>query len=198
MDVGCLGDLPWIVGYILSIVFIETEATAMMFMGSEISSSSIEVMPNGIGSELEERPEILRMDQNPQQPALPLNPHALPAIPHAEQQAEIFHPAPAAGQLPIEGLLESQWVTDHENKVADLICELRKEDGLRLPAAHRLQEIVELLEHKYDVENLPAIIADLQANGRSSPFYKDSLTFYNDLKGVSETTLKHYYNNIVP
>lgn len=106
----------------------------MMFMGSEISSSSIEVMPNGIGSELEGRPEILRMDQNPQQPALPLNPHA-------EQQAEIFHPAPAAGQFPIEGLLESQWVTDRENKVADLICEFRKEDGLRLPAAHRLQEI---------------------------------------------------------
>lgn len=112
----------------------------MMFMGSEISSSSIEVMPNDIGSELEGRPEILRMDQNPQQPALPLNPHALPAIPHAEQ-AEISHPAPAAGQLPIEGLLESQWVSDRENKVADLICELRKEDGLRLPAAHRLQEI---------------------------------------------------------
>lgn len=85
----------------------------MMFMGSEISSSSIEVMPNGIGSELEGRPEILRMDQNPQQPALPLNPHA-------EQQAEMDHPAPAAGQLPIEGLLESQWVTDRENKVADL------------------------------------------------------------------------------
>ena len=71
------------------------------------------------------------MDQkNPQQPALPLNPHA-------EQQAEISHPASAAGQLPIEGLLESQGVTDRENKVADLICELRKEDGLRLPAPHR-------------------------------------------------------------
>ncbi|KAF3433477.1 hypothetical protein FNV43_RR24579 [Rhamnella rubrinervis] len=69
----------------------------MMFMGFEISSSSIEVMPNGIGT-----------------------------IPHAEQ-AEISHPAPAAGQLPIEGLLESQWVTDRENKVADLICELQKE-----------------------------------------------------------------------
>ena len=103
----------------------------MMFIDSEISSSSIEVMPNGIGSELEGRPEILRMDQkNPQQPALPLNPHA-------EQQAEISHPASAAGQLPIEGLLESQGVTDRENKVADLICELRKEDGLRLPAPHR-------------------------------------------------------------
>jgi hypothetical protein len=87
----------------------------MMFMGSEISSSSIEVMPNDIGSELEGRPEILRMDQNPQQPALPLNPHALPAIPHAEQ-AEISHPAPAAGQLPIEGLLESQWVSDREKQ----------------------------------------------------------------------------------
>lgn len=106
----------------------------MMFIDSEISS--IEVMPNGIGSELEGRPEIYRMDQeNPQQPALPLNPHA-------EQQAEMSHPAPAAGQLPIEGLLESQWVTDRENKVADLICELRKEDGLRLPAPHRAQEIL--------------------------------------------------------
>jgi hypothetical protein len=67
-DVGCLWDLPWIVGYMLSIVFIETETTAMMFMDSEIGSSSIEVPPNGIGSELEGRPEILRMDQNPQQP----------------------------------------------------------------------------------------------------------------------------------
>jgi hypothetical protein len=50
-----LWDLPWIVGYILSILFSETEATAMMFIDSEISSSSIEVMPNGIGSELEVR-----------------------------------------------------------------------------------------------------------------------------------------------
>ncbi|KAF8377931.1 hypothetical protein HHK36_031319 [Tetracentron sinense] len=43
----------------------------MMFLGLryEISSSSIEVMPNGIRSELEGRPEILRMDPNPQQPA---------------------------------------------------------------------------------------------------------------------------------
>ena len=91
-DVGYLWDLPWIVGYILSILFSETEATAMMFIDSQISSSSIEVMPNGIGSELEGRPEILRMDQkNPQQPALPLNPHA-------EQQTEISHPASAAGQ----------------------------------------------------------------------------------------------------
>jgi len=63
-DVGCLWDLPWIVGYMLSIVFIET--TAMMFMDSAICSSSIE--PNGIGSELEGRPEIFKMDQNPQQP----------------------------------------------------------------------------------------------------------------------------------
>ncbi|KAJ4941325.1 hypothetical protein NE237_026734 [Protea cynaroides] len=38
----------------------------MMWLG--ISSSS-EVMPNGIGSELEGRTEILRMDQNPDQPA---------------------------------------------------------------------------------------------------------------------------------
>lgn len=37
-DVGCLWDLPWIVGYMLSIVFIET--TAMMFMDSAICSSS--------------------------------------------------------------------------------------------------------------------------------------------------------------
>lgn len=56
-DVGCLWDLPWIVGYMLSIVFIET--TAMMFMDSAICSSSIE--PNGIGSELEGRPEIFKM-----------------------------------------------------------------------------------------------------------------------------------------
>ena len=49
------------VGYMLSIVFIET--TAMMFMDSAICSSSIE--PNGIGSELEGRPEIFKMDQNP-------------------------------------------------------------------------------------------------------------------------------------
>lgn len=52
----------------LSIVFIETETTAMMFMDSEICSSSIEVPPNGIGSELEGRPEIFKMDNNPQQP----------------------------------------------------------------------------------------------------------------------------------
>ena len=48
----------------LSIVFIET--TAMMFMDSAICSSNIE--PNGIRSELEGRPEIFKMDQNPQQP----------------------------------------------------------------------------------------------------------------------------------
>lgn len=66
----------------------------MMFMDS--ASSSIEVMPNGIGSEFPGRPEILRMDQqNPPQPALPLNPKAQPAIPHAEQP-------PAAEKLPIK------------------------------------------------------------------------------------------------
>lgn len=204
-DVGCLWDLPWIVGYMLSIVFIETETTAMMFMDSEIGSSSIEVPPNGIGSELEGRPEILKMDPNPQQPALPLNPHEAPttphapqSMPHAEQEAELAHPAPEAGQVPIEALLEPQWVTDREDLLGDLILEFRGKDGLRPPAPHRLQAIVELFENKFGVENLPAIIEDLQANGRSSPFYKDSLTFYNDLKGVSETTLKNYSNNRVP
>lgn len=33
--VGCLWDLPWIIGSMLSIVFIETETTAIQFMGSE-------------------------------------------------------------------------------------------------------------------------------------------------------------------
>lgn len=68
---GCFWDFLWIVGSMLSLVVSETEA---MEMG--LSSSSIEVMPSGIGSELEGRPEILRMDQNDQQAALPLNPHA--------------------------------------------------------------------------------------------------------------------------
>ena len=95
------------------------------FYGGDISSSS-EVMPHGIGSALEGRPEILRMDQqNPWQPALPLNPHAQPepAIPHAAQ-------APAAEELPIEGLLDSQWVTARENIVADLNSSLREDVDL--------------------------------------------------------------------
>lgn len=32
LDVGCLGDLAWIVGYILSLVFIETEAMPLFNM----------------------------------------------------------------------------------------------------------------------------------------------------------------------
>lgn len=88
-------------------------------------------------------------------------------------------------------------LTDRENKVADLICELRKEDGLRLPAPNRAQRIVELLEDEYGVEKAPPILTDLQANGRSSPFYRDSLTFYNDLKGVSEKTLEKSSFHIV-
>lgn len=56
-DMGCLWDRPWIIGYLLSIGFMEmeTESTPMILMGSEISSSSMEGMPNGIGSELEGR-----------------------------------------------------------------------------------------------------------------------------------------------
>lgn len=97
----------------------------MMFMGSDISSSSIEVMPNGIGSELEGRPEILRMDQNPQQLALPLNPHALPAIPHAEQQAEMNHPAPALGdpEIPLIPELPNPLIAD-EVRMWELYCRL--------------------------------------------------------------------------
>lgn len=32
LDVGCFWDLLWLVRYILYIVFIETEATALLFM----------------------------------------------------------------------------------------------------------------------------------------------------------------------
>lgn len=99
--VSCLWDWMWIVGDFLSILFIETEATAMMFMDSaDICSESSELRPNGIGSELGGRPEILQMGNNPQQPALP-NPHEAPttsnapqSMPHKEQEAELAHPAP--------------------------------------------------------------------------------------------------------
>ena len=59
---------------------------------------------------------------------------------------------------------------------------------MRLPAANRLQRIVELLEE--GVQNLFFMVYDLQVNGRSSQTYKDSLTFFNELKGVSEKELK--------
>lgn len=101
--VSCLWDLPWIVADIFSILFIETEATAMKFMDC---NSSSELRPNGgIGSELGGRPEIFQMENNPQEPDLPLNPHEAPttsnapqSMPHREQEAELAHPAPQEWQ----------------------------------------------------------------------------------------------------
>lgn len=78
MNVGCVGDILWLVSHFVCILFNETENTAMIcFMDSYIISSPNEVVPNVTGSELVGGPEILRMDQG--------NPDAPPAIPHAEQ-----------------------------------------------------------------------------------------------------------------
>lgn len=62
VDVGCLWDFPWLLGYFVCIIFNDTEGTALFFMGGDIYSSS-EVMPTGFGSELEGRPEILRIKE---------------------------------------------------------------------------------------------------------------------------------------
>lgn len=63
--VSCLWDLPWIVGHILSILFIETEATVIE---SGICSSSGELRSHEMGGELGGRPEIFQMEKNPQEP----------------------------------------------------------------------------------------------------------------------------------
>lgn len=98
-------------------------------------------------------------------------------MPHAEQPQ-------AAEEGPNGSPAEALWVTEQENRVGDLIFKFRGEDRMRLPAANRLQRIVELLEE--GVQNLFFMVYDLQVNGRSSFSnwaYKDSLTFFNELKG---------------
>lgn len=53
VNVGCVGDILWLVSHFVCILFNETENTAMIcFMDSYIISSPNEVVPNVTGSEL--------------------------------------------------------------------------------------------------------------------------------------------------
>lgn len=63
MNVGCVGDILWLVSYFVCILFNEIENIVMIcFMDSYIIFSLNEVVFNVIGSELVGGFEILRMD----------------------------------------------------------------------------------------------------------------------------------------
>lgn len=72
-------------------------------------------------------------------------------------------------------------LTDLENEVGDLICQLRRLEHMRSPAPYRLTHIVETLEEEHGLDQLPAILADLRENGLESPFYKRSKLIYDEL-----------------
>lgn len=88
----------------------------------------------------------------------------------------------------------SHWVTSREDKLGDLINELRKEEHMRPLAPYRLQDVVESLETHFSVENLDFIFNDMMQNRQNSSFYKDYAK--NDRNLPKEDELKAAFNNV--
>ncbi|GJT23668.1 cytochrome c oxidase subunit 3 [Tanacetum coccineum] len=59
----------------------------------------------------------------------------------------------------------SEWVTSRENRLGDLINELRGREHMRPLAPYRLQAVVDYLGSKYSVESLDEIILDVKEKG---------------------------------
>lgn len=187
---GCLGDLSWAVGpilYVLSAVVTETEATAMMFLGSD--TSSMEVAQDDIWRELD--PMEIDVELLPVPPA---NSPAPPATAPSHFPEEIAEDLDLLSKI---GELEGHWVTNQENALGDLILEFLKEEHMRAPAPNRLQRIVEMLEERHGVEKLPEMLSDLKENRLQSRFYKETKSFYNELRGASEDTLEKFSYKIL-
>ncbi|GJV44884.1 hypothetical protein Tco_1429420 [Tanacetum coccineum] len=68
----------------------------------------------------------------------------------------------------------SEWVTSRENRLGDLINELRGREHMRPLAPYRLQAVVDYLGSKYSVESLDEIIRDVKEKGVGSSFYNES------------------------
>ncbi|GJR92384.1 cytochrome c oxidase subunit 3 [Tanacetum coccineum] len=68
----------------------------------------------------------------------------------------------------------SEWVTSRENRLGDLINELRVRERMHRLAPYRLQAVVDYLESKYSVEALDEIIRDVKEKGVGSSFYNES------------------------
>nr|GEV62525.1 hypothetical protein [Tanacetum cinerariifolium] len=68
----------------------------------------------------------------------------------------------------------SEWVTSRENRLGDLINELRVRERMHRLAPYRLQAVVDYLESKHSVEALDEIIRDVKEKGVGSSFYNES------------------------
>lgn len=88
----------------------------------------------------------------------------------------------------------SDWVTSREDRLGDLINELRKEEHMRPLAPYRLQDVVDNLETKFSVENLEILIKDMEEQRLNSSFYKDYAK--NDHNLPKEAELKASFDDV--
>lgn len=182
---GSLWDVPWTWRF-----FVKAFLTDLFF-GSFFFEIGYATSEMGFGGGVEGRSDIVTMDANPQQeqggPST--------STPHTDGGNQ----APSEQRrLPTEAELDIlKGNFDKENQLADLILKIRKEDRMRSPAPERLHRVVEMLEEAYGEGSLDLIIRDIQTHGKQSQYYKDCLTCFNILKGLSSKELRDYANRIV-
>ena len=102
-----------------------------------------------------------------------------------------------AAPLPPEEIsLEEFWkVVDAENqraavlksleispKIEELICELRREERMRIPGGFQAERIVEFLAEEYGSDKLPEILQEMKENRRSSFFYNFTKSYFDNMR----------------
>lgn len=164
------------------------EPSAPQVQGGEQSSGAGSATPSG---------------QNPAAPLpeAPVAPEPIPPLEIEEavnqdalwEQVDLPHAPGGQPPLPAQAPLGNQ-ITELEERVGDAILELRREEQIQMRpiAPRRLSRVIEMLEEEYGMENLPEMLADIEANRYNSIYYMQSKNYYDILNrnGVTESVLQ--------
>lgn len=82
-------------------------------------------------------------------------------------------------------------LVSHE-KIGENVLELRRQEGMRIPGGFQTERLVEMLEERYGGIKMKEIEQDIRERGLHSQFYKETKSFFNELRreGATEALLR--------
>ncbi|GFP91539.1 hypothetical protein PHJA_001297900 [Phtheirospermum japonicum] len=97
-------------------------------------------------------------------------------------------------------LAKTKRILQAHEAIGQQILELRRQEGIRIPAGFQTERLSEMLEEEYGGEEMIKISDDMRQKGVHSHFYKATKTFFNYFRreGVTEALLRQTWQGRLP